>query len=312
MWRRLPTSSGGRRARRSRGSFSTAETCRPPLWAKARVADIGARCASGARFSRSSSRRDSMRQPLQRARRSTPVSKPIFSIRVGISAIRLALPQRSPSPLSVPCTWRAPARTAASVLATAFSVSLWLWMPSRLARDRAARPSPTMRSISCGRRAAVGVAQHQPARAGLLGRLRGRPGVAGIGLVAVEEMLGVEHAPRPARRAGMGDRCRRSSRGSRRARRRAPRRHGSPRSCRPGRRRAPWSPSMAPPGPGRWRRCGPARRVMPKADEPRALELRRIGEEGVVGRIGAGPAALDVVDAEPVERRARSPPCRRR
>ena len=31
------------------------------------------------------------------------------------------------------------------------------------------------------------------------------------------------------------------------------------------------------------------------------LELGRIGEEAVVGRIGAGPAALDVVDAQQVE-----------
>ncbi len=31
------------------------------------------------------------------------------------------------------------------------------------------------------------------------------------------------------------------------------------------------------------------------------LEVRRIGEEAVVGRIGARPAALDVVDAEKIE-----------
>ena len=35
--------------------------------------------------------------------------------------------------------------------------------------------------------------------------------------------------------------------------------------------------------------------------ELRVLELRRIGEEAVVGRIGAGPAALDVIDAQQVE-----------
>ena len=32
----------------------------------------------------------------------------------------------------VPCTWSTPADTAASVLATAHSVSLWTWMPSGL------------------------------------------------------------------------------------------------------------------------------------------------------------------------------------
>ena len=36
-----------------------------------------------------------------------------------MTVVRLALPVRSPSPLSVPCTWRAPARTAAIELATA-------------------------------------------------------------------------------------------------------------------------------------------------------------------------------------------------
>jgi len=44
-----------------------------------------------------------------------------LSIKVGISVVRLALPQRSPSPLSVPCTCRAPASTAARLPATAFA-----------------------------------------------------------------------------------------------------------------------------------------------------------------------------------------------
>ena len=80
----------------------------------------------------------------------SPVSKPILSTRFGISEIMLALPQRSPRPLIVPCTWRTPARTAASVLATAFSVSLCVWMPS-LSPGNFLQTSPTMRSISCGR-----------------------------------------------------------------------------------------------------------------------------------------------------------------
>ncbi len=63
----------------------------------------------------------------------TPVSKrSLYSdlrTRVGISEIKLALPQRSPSPFSAPWMWRTPARTAANELATAFSVSVWAWMP---------------------------------------------------------------------------------------------------------------------------------------------------------------------------------------
>src|SRR5437660_1188780 len=43
---------------------------------------------------------------------------------------RSALPQRSPMPLIVPCTWIAPTVIAASGLAVATSQSLWRWMPS--------------------------------------------------------------------------------------------------------------------------------------------------------------------------------------
>jgi hypothetical protein len=43
---------------------------------------------------------------------------------------RLALPQRSPTPLIVPCTWIAPWRTAVSALITAHSPSLCVWMPN--------------------------------------------------------------------------------------------------------------------------------------------------------------------------------------
>ena len=71
---------------------------------------------------------------LESFRSDTPISKlsanSRFSFKVGISEQRLALPQRSPSPFSVPWICRAPARTAASELATACSVSLWAWMPT--------------------------------------------------------------------------------------------------------------------------------------------------------------------------------------
>ena len=52
-----------------------------------------------------------------------------FSTSVGMIEIRLALPQRSPMPFSVPWIWRTPASTAASELATAWPVSSWAWMP---------------------------------------------------------------------------------------------------------------------------------------------------------------------------------------
>ncbi len=82
----------------------------------------------------------------------------------------MALPQRSPSPFSVPWIWLAPARTAASVLATAFSVSLWAWMP--IASDGMRRATAADDILDLMRkRAAIGVAQHHPARARFIGRL---------------------------------------------------------------------------------------------------------------------------------------------
>ena len=65
----------------------------------------------------------------------------------------LALPQRSPYPLIVACTWRIPACTAAIEFATASSASLWVWIPQVTAgasgsASSAARVSPTIRSRS--------------------------------------------------------------------------------------------------------------------------------------------------------------------
>ena len=80
----------------------------------------------------------------------------------------------------MPCTWRAPARTAASVLATAFSVSLWAWMPSWSGGIRRATCSTVRRDL-VRQAAAVGVAQHDPARAAVPGRLEAGERVAGIG-----------------------------------------------------------------------------------------------------------------------------------
>ena len=83
----------------------------------------------------------------------TPISKAsansFFSFSVGISEHRLALPQRSPRPFSVPWICRAPARTAASELATACSVSLWAWMPT-WSPGMCFVTSVTIASTSCG------------------------------------------------------------------------------------------------------------------------------------------------------------------
>ena len=130
--------------------------------------------------------------------RSRPILKSVFSIRVGISETRLALPQRSPRPLSVPWIWRAPARTAASVLATAFSVSLWRVDAEMAAGDLLRRPRrrcARSRAAACRRwcRTARPSAR-RPHTAASRHSMR----IGGIGLVAVEEMLGVEHHLAPA------------------------------------------------------------------------------------------------------------------
>ena len=53
-----------------------------------------------------------------------------------MTEIRLTLPQRSPTPLMVPCTWIAPSRTAVSELMTAISPSLWVWIPNGVFYDQ--------------------------------------------------------------------------------------------------------------------------------------------------------------------------------
>ena len=112
-------------------------------------------------------------------------------------------------------------------------------------------------------RAAVGVAQHHPARAFLVGGLGAGEREFRIGLVAVEEMLAVEQhlaALLPWRRG----RCRGSRRGSPRAWSRARPARDSPRTWRRSRWRRPW-PRAARRAPDRSRPSGPGRRVMPNA-----------------------------------------------
>ena len=93
--------------------------------------------------------------------------------------IRLALPVRSPMPLTVPCTCVAPASTAVSVFATAQPESSWQWMPSaqpgqRFAHDRQRRADLRRQ------RAAVGVAQHHALGARVGGRAQAVQRVAGV------------------------------------------------------------------------------------------------------------------------------------
>ena len=76
---------------------------------------------------------ESRREALVILVESTPVQKGMASWRtrsaMTISSIA-ALPARSPMPLMVHSTWRAPPRKAASELATPRPRSLWLWVDS--------------------------------------------------------------------------------------------------------------------------------------------------------------------------------------
>ena len=123
----------------------------PAFVAKAEAPTKGA-WRSGCRF-RSSSRARDERVSSPSDASEIPVSNRDaysgFSASAPMSVTRLALPQRSPRPLSVPWIWRAPASTAASEFATAQPQSSWAWMPS-LSPGMAFVTSRTMRSTSCG------------------------------------------------------------------------------------------------------------------------------------------------------------------
>ena len=148
-------------------------------------------------------------------------------------------------------------------------------------------------------RAAIGVAQHQPARAGVVRGADAGERVVRIGLVAVEEMFGVEQRLALLRDHG-GDRL------------------GDAVDILAAR-NLERDIDMEVPGladeAGRVRLGvedrrqarvvgGAAAGALGHAEggEARALERRAFGEERRVGRVGAGPAALDVIDAERVER----------
>ena len=170
---------------------------------------------------------------------------------------------------------------------------------------RAGRPgtlratSPTMRSTSCGKVPPLvshSTIQRAPA---VVRRLEAIEREAGIGLVAVEEMLGVEQRlVEPL--GGDARSIPRSSPGSRRG--------VTPSAT------STWKSQVLPTRQSRPRAPLPRTAARPgslAALRPRAAscrkrraahgERRRLGEERVVGRIGAGPAALDIVDAEQVQ-----------
>ena len=109
--------------------------------------------------------------------------------------VRLALPVRSPSPLSVPWTWPAPANTAAIELATAQPVSSWQWMPIVTSRADVGVHGGDDLADLVGQRSAVGVAQHDVAGALDDGGLERPQGELRVGLVAVEEVLHVDEHP---------------------------------------------------------------------------------------------------------------------
>jgi hypothetical protein len=101
---------------------------------------------------------------------------------VGISEVRFALPQRSPSPLSVPCTCRAPGldgRKAARDGGFGVVMGVDAQPVARDARrDDLAGDAPDLP----GQRAAIGVAKHDPARAGVQRGAQAGERVVGLAL----------------------------------------------------------------------------------------------------------------------------------
>mmetsp|Transcript_10722 Transcript_10722/g.22319 ORF Transcript_10722/g.22319 Transcript_10722/m.22319 type:complete len:270 (-) Transcript_10722:1005-1814(-) len=110
------------------GSLRTAATCRPPLWAKALAPTKGS--AAGGGWLHNSATAAAVGVSSLRFWGWIALY-PIFTCRSPIMVRRLALPVRSPYPLTHACTSLAPARTATRELATARPVSLWQCTPMR-------------------------------------------------------------------------------------------------------------------------------------------------------------------------------------
>ena len=125
----------------------------------------------------------------------TPISKAsensFFRRSVGISEQRLALPQRSPSPLACPDLPRTGAhgrqRIGHRLLGIVVGVNAD--MAARDLRDDVADDGLDL--VRHG--AAIGIAEHHPARTGFMGRLGAGERKVGVFLVAVEEVLAIDH-----------------------------------------------------------------------------------------------------------------------
>ena len=118
----------------------------------------------------------------------------------------MALPQRSPSPFSVPWICRAPPRRRRKAdrhgllgVVVRMNAQPGVWQPRLHFRDNAVH--------IFRQRAAIGVAKHDPACARVLRRIDRGKRVIGICAIAVKKMFGVKkHFPRPhAGRDGFRD-----------------------------------------------------------------------------------------------------------
>jgi hypothetical protein len=152
-------------------------------------------------------------------------------------------------------------------LATAFSVSLWQWIPMSLP-GISRQTSPTMRSISCGR------------------------------VPPFEEMLGVEHHlvdPRLRQRHRVGDHVDvfGAVQFQRNIDMEVPGLADHADAARRGRENRVEARIVGGAAPG-----APCHA---EGDEPGVMEVRRCRKEAVIGRIGTGPAAFDIVDADAIE-----------
>ena len=246
----------------------------PALVAKARGADEG-RVAVGRAVQHLVERARDMASARRAAPSSTPIAKRSAIVAASasaspISVTRLALPQRSPSPFSVPWIWRTPASHRGQRIGDGAAAIVMGVDAEMIARDHASTTSATMRRDLVGQRAAIGVAEHDPARAGLVGRPGAGQRVVRVGLVAVEEVLAVEH-DLAARRPSRPRRFRGCRRGCPRARSRARHGHDSPRPWRRRRWRRPSPPAA--------RRCRD--RWRPSARPAWSCRRRRISRASV-------------------------------
>mmetsp|Transcript_6606 Transcript_6606/g.18518 ORF Transcript_6606/g.18518 Transcript_6606/m.18518 type:complete len:221 (-) Transcript_6606:658-1320(-) len=134
--------------------FASAETCRPPLCAKADAPTYGW-LLRGIRFSVSSTKRAESASKCKFDEQATSMPSGAicvpFSARAPMIAFKLALPVRSPTPFAVPWTREAPPLTAANELATATPESSCAWTPTTILDGTASTTAAVARSTSQGR-----------------------------------------------------------------------------------------------------------------------------------------------------------------